>query len=282
MGADGGRGALTRASYSTRSLWFQSLAWFRVSRTLCGLRPTPPEDKSAGGLEKIARPAAFDVQYGHLLVQPGDTSRLLGVKSFQQFPAFGGEVPEEIAQQSGYRVPEASPFEEGTNSRLRFAASDPDAALTVPSASIVKQPVGTGVQEALVRNNAELLRKLPVAHIGDCSSDPDAAVAVAKNACVYCAKYEKGFGFRRCAPRLRGAIARAALLPLDSPKSGTSPGWFLREVLSKECVASRLRAQPYRLAVGAPSSHPFRGSLDSGRSCWWRAGRHRPRAVGKK
>ena len=52
------------------------------------------------------------------------------------FPAFGGKVREEIAGQSGYRAPEVSVNEKGTNSGLWAVASDPGAALTVPAPAL--------------------------------------------------------------------------------------------------------------------------------------------------
>ena len=140
----------TRASYSARLVWFQSLDRCRVSRMLRGLRPTPPGGErprdAAPGFEKIARPGAFDLQYSHLLAHPGDTSREWGVDSFAQLPAPGSKVCKEIAQRREYRAPEVSLFGKGTNSGLWLVATDPDAALTVPSAGVVRQPVGTGVQ----------------------------------------------------------------------------------------------------------------------------------------
>ena len=53
----------TRASFSACVTWFQSSDWARVSRMLCGLRPTPPEDRYASGtvpgFGNISRPGAF-------------------------------------------------------------------------------------------------------------------------------------------------------------------------------------------------------------------------------
>ena len=109
-------------------------------------------------------------------------------------------------------------FEEGTNSGLWLAATDPDASLAVPSASVERQPVGTSARRAPVRNNAELLGKLFAARLGECSSDPDAAAGVTKSACWYLAKYEKESGFKRCAFRLSGATTRAPLFSLDLPR----------------------------------------------------------------
>ena len=71
-------------------------------------------------------------------------------------------------------------FERGTNSGLWLVAPDPDAALTVPSSGVATQPVGTGVHEALVRNNAVLLGKLTLVRLGECSSGPEAAAVVTK------------------------------------------------------------------------------------------------------
>ena len=63
-------------------------------------------------------------------------------------------------------MPEAALRESGTNSGLWIVATDPDAAPTVPSAGVVKQPVGSGVRKAPVRNNAELLSNF-VARLGE-------------------------------------------------------------------------------------------------------------------
>ena len=110
---------LTRASFSARVTWFQSLVWARASRMLRGLRPTPPEDVAAGdavpGFEKIPRPGAFDSHFDHRLVRPGDKFRVWGVNSFVQSPAFGGTVREDIAQQCGYRVTEEPLLAKGAN-----------------------------------------------------------------------------------------------------------------------------------------------------------------------
>ena len=69
-----------RASFSARLTWRQSLDWVCMSRMPRSLRPTPPEDKSAGGavagFERITHPGAFDMQYGHRPVQPDDKSRV--------------------------------------------------------------------------------------------------------------------------------------------------------------------------------------------------------------
>ena len=87
---------LTRASYSSRATGFQLLDWDRVSRTPRGLRPAPPEDRSADdavpGFEKITLSGAFGLQHGQLPAQPGDKTRIRGVNSFAQMPAPGGKV----------------------------------------------------------------------------------------------------------------------------------------------------------------------------------------------
>ena len=115
---------LSRASYSARLTWFESLDWARVSRVLLGFLPTPPEDMAAGeavpGFEMFACPGAFDLQYCHLPAQPDDKPSAWGVRSFAQSPAFGGKVRKEIAQRRGRRVPEMSPFEK--RCELRFVA----------------------------------------------------------------------------------------------------------------------------------------------------------------
>ena len=129
---------LTRASYSARLSWFQPLGWQRVSRMLCHLRPTPPENKSPGdtvpGFEKVIDPVAIGAQYGMMPVQPDDKSRFWGANSFAQLPAFGGKVRRGVAQRPGYRAPEVSQFEKGTDSGPRSIETDPGADLTGPGA----------------------------------------------------------------------------------------------------------------------------------------------------
>ena len=87
---------LTCATYSARLSRFWSPDWVRVSCMLCGSRPTPPGDMSAGDAapqrEKIARPGTFDAQYGRRPARSGDEYRAWGVNSFAQLPAFGGEA----------------------------------------------------------------------------------------------------------------------------------------------------------------------------------------------
>ena len=41
--------SVTRASYSARVQWFQSIDWSRVPRWLRGLSPVPPSEKVADG-----------------------------------------------------------------------------------------------------------------------------------------------------------------------------------------------------------------------------------------
>ena len=110
-------------------------------------------------------------------------------------------------------------LEKGTTSGFWLAASDPDAALTVPSASIINQDVETGAPKASVRCNAELLRKLLIVRPGECYSVPDAGAVVAKPASGNSVKYEKKSGLRRCAPRRSGST-RASLLSLDFRRNG--------------------------------------------------------------
>ena len=127
---------LTRTPYSALFSWFQFLDWRSVSRMPCGLRPIPPADKSLGGaapgFEEVADSKAFGAQYGHFPVLPDDKSRVCGVNSFAQLPAFVGRARKEIAQQFSYRAPGVFLFEKGTDSGQWLAASDPDAALAVP------------------------------------------------------------------------------------------------------------------------------------------------------
>ena len=101
---------LTRAPFSARVAWFQYLDWVRVSRMLRGLRPAPPEDESASEAAPGLDPGAFDQQYSHLPAQLSDKSRTWGVNSFAHMPATGGEARKGIAQQRGYRAPEAPLF----------------------------------------------------------------------------------------------------------------------------------------------------------------------------
>ena len=86
---------LTRSLFSARLSWFEFLDLQRVFRRLCGLRLTSP------GFEKVASPDAFDAQCGHLPAQPGDKSRVLGVNSFAQSPAFGGNARKDISHECG-------------------------------------------------------------------------------------------------------------------------------------------------------------------------------------
>ena len=143
---------------------------------LCGSRPIPPAETSPGetvpGFEKVVDPEALDVQYGHFPVQPDDKSHVWGVNSPAQLPAFGGKVRSEIAQQCGYRAPEVSMYEEGTNSGLRLLVSDPGAALTGPGSGTAKQSSATDDSVDPVKKNAELLGKLLAVRLGDCFSDP--------------------------------------------------------------------------------------------------------------
>ena len=173
--------------------------WVRASRILRGLRRTLPKSLSPGGSvpgsERIARPSALRSQYGHLAVQPVSKSRVWGVNSFAQLPAFGGKVRKEIAQQCGRRAPEASRFEKGTNAGLCLVAPDPDPALTGASAGVVRQPVAAGVLKALVRNTAELLVELFVAGVGEHPRGPGAAAVVAKYTRGFAGKYAQGSGF---------------------------------------------------------------------------------------
>ena len=64
---------VTRASFSARLSWFQSLDWLRVSRMLRGPAPMAPADKSAGepvaGLEKAVNPESFVEPSGEMPVQ---------------------------------------------------------------------------------------------------------------------------------------------------------------------------------------------------------------------
>ena len=102
----------------------------------------------------------FGEQYGHLPARPVDKSRVSGVSSFAVLPMFGGEFREEVAKQCGYRTPAASDWAEGTNSGLRSAAPDPDAAVTAPGVapSIAEKVIGAGRSEA--QNDASLLGKV--------------------------------------------------------------------------------------------------------------------------
>ena len=101
---------------------------------LCGLRPTPPEDKCLGetapGFEKVVDFVVSDAQSGMLPVQPEDKTRVWGVVLFSQQLAPGGKVRREIAEQCGRRDPGAPLYGKGANSGLRLVATDPDAALT--------------------------------------------------------------------------------------------------------------------------------------------------------
>ena len=102
---------LTRASYPARPSWFQAFEWQRVSRTLCGLRPISrrisPPARPRSVSRKWRAHGAFVAQFGHLPAQPGDKSRVWGLNSIAQRPAFRGKVRKEIDQQCGFRAHEA-------------------------------------------------------------------------------------------------------------------------------------------------------------------------------
>ena len=211
-------------------------------------RRISPPGETVLGFEKKVGPDAFDVHYGHLPPQRDDKSRVRGANSFALLPAFVGTVRAEIAQQRDYRVPEVSLFEKGTNAGLRLVASDLDAALTVPGSGTAVQSGETVDSAARAKKHAESSGKLFAVRLGECSSDPEAATVVAKNARLYPARYELESGLKRCWSRRSGTITRAPVFPLDLPKLGSSPERRLYKVSRKKWAFTRR----YPVAVPSP------------------------------
>ena len=156
---------VTRASYYPRLTWFESLDWEKVSCALRGLPPSVAADRkgpldSPRGFEKIAEAKALDSLHGLLLAQPGDKSRVWGANSFALLPTFGGMFSENVAQQSGLRMPAASFQEKGNHSGLWLAVVDPDAAATAPGVVKQAKDEAGGRASSSARNNAGILGKL--------------------------------------------------------------------------------------------------------------------------
>ena len=103
--------AITRASYTARLRWFESLEWNCVSRLLRGFPPAAPSAKvlheqSPPGLLPAVNEKAFDVQLGNAPTPPDDQPRAWGANPFARVPASGGQVSEAAPQQPGFRMPE--------------------------------------------------------------------------------------------------------------------------------------------------------------------------------
>ena len=103
--------AVTRASYSVRVKWFQSIDSSRMSRLLRGFPPAPLaekvfDEKPPKGMVAAVHEKMFEEQHGIAPAQPGDRRRVWGVISSAFSPAIGSKVSESAAEQSGYCMPQ--------------------------------------------------------------------------------------------------------------------------------------------------------------------------------
>ena len=166
---------VTRASYSARLRWFQSLDWWKVSCMLRGFAPNLQDDRKSPmdtrrGSERIVERDTFERLHGLLPAQPGDKFRVWGANSFVASPMFGSTFREDVAQHCGFRTLASSSQAKGTHSGLWLAAVDPDAAATVPGVASRVKEVAAGLDSSGVYTNAEISGKLFVKWFGKCAS----------------------------------------------------------------------------------------------------------------
>ena len=194
---------VTRASFPVHLKWFQSLDWRRAPRMLRALAPCSQEDKSLHrprpGFDDLAQRESFGEQYGRLLVQPDDKSRVWGGNSSAALLMF----------ECGYRMHVAADFGEGANSGLWLAAADPDPTVTVPGVAppVAEKVVGAGCSE--VQTNASPLGKVFLRRFGYFALIPSDAQELVKNACRYTERGAREAGFRRRFSRLAVPNSRA-------------------------------------------------------------------------
>ena len=141
---------------------------------LRGLLPRVQEDEKGPmdtrrGFEKIAQHEAFEEQYAHLPVQPGDKFRVWGVNSFALLPMFGGAFREDVVQQCGLRTPVSTSRERHTRSGLWLTVVDPDATVTAPGFASHAKEEAACVEALAAHSDAVILGKLFVKWFGNCT-----------------------------------------------------------------------------------------------------------------
>ena len=233
---------------------------------LRGLLPSAQEDKKCPmdtrrGFEKVAQHEAFDEQYAHPPVQPGDKSRVWGVNSFALLPMFGGAFREDVAQQRGFRTPVPPSREKRTRSGLGLTVVDPDATATVPDFASRAKEEAAGVEASTAHSNAVILGKLFAKWVGNCTRAGKETQGLVDNALGYAGRCALEAGFRRCASRMGIPNSRASWFARYVPSGVGNAEWYLYEAIGITYLPAFFRVAPYRMAEGMPLSDDPRGSL---------------------
>ena len=249
---------VTRASYSARLRWFQSLDWWKVSCMLRGFAPNLQDDRKSPmdtrrGSERIVERDTFERLHGLLPAQPGDKFRVWGANSFVASPMFGSTFREDVAQHCGFRTLASSSQAKGTHSGLWLGAVDPDAAAAVPGVVSRVKEEAAGRDSSGVFTNAQILGKLFVKRSGNCASKGGETKALVGDALKYADRYALEAGFRQRASRLGVPNARAAWFVRDVPQSMGHAEWRFYEAVCDLRLPDFLRAAPYRMVQGIPS-----------------------------
>ena len=258
--------AVTRASYSAFVKWPQFIRWSRMSRSYRRFRPAPPavrapDERPPKGSLAAANEAAFDKQYGLVLVQPGGQNRVSGVTSRARSPAFGGKASETVSHQAVYRTPKSAKEVACAQSGVFFVMSDYDASLAVPGAQKVGAAPGGKKLAPQVGASAEALGKLFKSRPAERTFDEKASEELAPNVTGRSVIYELERGFKRPSTRLRRDGQRAPVFFPYGPARCTSPARLLYKMFQEKGAARHLAAQCFRVCGSFPGAPSLRVGL---------------------